>query len=93
MSFVDGKPQIATENDVHANWSGGKDGKHFRCYFCGYRFVVGDYWRFVYTNDMSKAGGNPLVCKNCDGDDIREKWQKMCEEVRTKYWWFNRNRE
>ena len=89
-SFTDGKPRIATDKDVHANWAGGADGKYFRCAFCGHKFVVGDYWRFVYTNDMPQAGGNPLVCKDCDGDDIRQKWAKMCEDFRTKYWWFNR---
>lgn len=94
MSFTDGKPRVATEEDVHANWSGGKDGKYFRCGLCGHKFVVGDYWRFVFTNNIPGAAGNPLVCKDCDGYHegvhVIERWKKMCEDSRTKYWWFNR---
>ena len=91
--FTDQKPKIATKKDCEMEWSGGKNGKYFRCYMCGYKFVEGDYWRWVYTNDIPDAGGNPLVCKECDGPDVRERWRTHKKELRTKYWWVNRIRE
>lgn len=88
MSFTDGKPLLATEEHLKAPWSGKRDGSMFRCRMCGYKFQLGDYWRFVYTNDIPGAGGNPLVCERCDGGDVCARWVQMCEEARTKFWWF-----
>ena len=85
MSFTDQKPRIATERDVHGNWSCGKDGKYFRCYLCGHKFVEGNYWRFVF--DVDTHFGNFMVCKKCDGKDVRDKWKKNCEELKQKFWW------
>ena len=88
-NWCGGKPQIATEEDCKAEWSGGKSGKYFRCNLCGYKFVPGDHWRFVPTN---KA--NVFVCINCDGSntDVREAWYKMWDDIKKmregKYWWF-----
>jgi len=31
--------------------------------------------------------GNFMVCKNCDCDNIREKWLEHCKDIPTKYWW------
>ncbi len=42
MSFTDQKQFVVTEEDCHRPWSGGKDGKHFKCYICGHKFVAGD---------------------------------------------------
>jgi hypothetical protein len=94
MSFLDGTVQIATEETCAASWGGGIDGKYFRCYLCGYKFVPGDKWRCVYTNDMPKAGGNPLICEKCDGETeiVRKKWAKKCRIARKKFWWFARSR-
>jgi hypothetical protein len=93
MSFTNGKPWIATEKDVHASWSGGKDGKYFRCALCGYKFKVGDTVRLQYTNDVPGAGGNPLVCQKCDGtkEEIVAKWRAMHEESKGRWWWFCRD--
>ena len=90
MSFTDGKPFAATNEDLKRSWSGGKDGKYFRCYLCGHRFKEGDIVRWQYTNDTPGAGGNPFVCVKCDGtrEEIIEKWKQMHIEVRQKFWWF-----
>jgi len=90
--FTDQQPQWATESDLKGPWSGGKNGIYFRCYLCGYKFKLGDYWRWVYTNDTPGAWGNPLVCQDCDGtkEEIVKKWAKMHTEAETKYWWFTR---
>lgn len=93
-SFLDGSPQVATEANCHQEWGGGSDGKYFRCALCGHKFVAGDHWRCVYTNDIPKAGGNPLICEKCDigNEDVRKKWKKMSKMARGKFWWFTRQR-
>lgn len=83
MGWIDQKPQVATEDDVHGNWGGGADGKYFRCYLCGHRFAIGDYWRWIYT-----PIGNLTVCAECDGPDVIEKWRRMHEEAHERFWWF-----
>jgi hypothetical protein len=84
MSFTDQKPRIATEDDLIAPWSGGKPGEYFRCYLCGHQFVVGDQWRWVYSQSFLSF----FTCKSCDGDDVKERWVKLNEEARTRFWWF-----
>lgn len=81
MSFTDQKPRFATEK-VKGNWGG--DGARFRCYFCGYSFQVGDYWRWV----CSRKYTNFLVCKRCDHPDIKKTWEDRNEELKTKFWWY-----
>ena len=88
MSFTDQKSRIVTEHDVTSDWGGRRD--NFRCRMCGHTFQIGDYWRWVYTNDMPNAGGNPMVCESCDGDDVKKRWEQMCNEAYTKFWWFTR---
>lgn len=94
MTFTDGKPWTATEKDCKAPWSGGKNGSRFRCALCGYRFKVGDRVRWQFTNDIKGAGGNPLVCKSCDGTkeeivaQVRAGYAAMKED---KMWWFRRS--
>ncbi len=75
MSFTDQKPRIATEQDVTAPWGGAKNGRYFRCYLCGYKFQVGDYYRFVLSTH-----GNLMVCKACDKDDPAQKWVELRKE-------------
>lgn len=93
MSFTDGKPRVATEDEVHKfKWGGTKVGERFRCGICGHRFRVGDYWRWVYDNDKDSSGyGNFSTCQACDGPDVREKRRALVEEwkgvVREKFWW------
>lgn len=90
MSFTDGKPWTVTEEDVGRMWSGGKNGKYFRCGLCGHKFQPGDYARWQYTNDIPGAGGNPMVCEKCDGtkEEIVAKWAAMHEESNNRMWWF-----
>ena len=86
MSFTDQLPRVATESDTKAPWNGGKDGKYFRCYLCGHKFVVGDYWRWV-----AHRYGNILVCKEYDQDPA-QKWTERHEEwdrlKEGKFWRF-----
>jgi hypothetical protein len=86
MSFTDGQQRVATEEDVKAHWGGAANGRRFRCYLCGHKFVVGDKWRFVYANGSSPAYGNFIVCSECDNGNVLEKWNKLNEELK-KYWW------
>jgi hypothetical protein len=92
MSFTDGKPFLATESSCQARWSGGKPGEHFRCGFCGYKFVPGDTVRWQYTNDIPGAGGNPLVCIGCDQpyEQLIKSWKSMHAEASGRMWWFCR---
>lgn len=85
MSFTDGKARIATEVDCQACWSGGKPGARFRCYLCGIKFKVGDTWRFVYNAGDGLI--NILVCSDCDGDDVQQRWQQQCQEAEQRFWW------
>jgi len=90
MSFTDQKPRIATEEETRQPWSGGKNGKYFRCYLCGYRFIAGDQYRFVF----GKNTGNLIVCRACDGtnEEVQEKWNKLHNEFSAlaagKLWYF-----
>jgi hypothetical protein len=84
----DQRPHVATQEDCQAPWGGEEGGARFRCYLCGYKFEVGDIWRFVYGNDGDGSGfGNFLTCERCDCEDIREKWKKHTQEAETKFWW------
>lgn len=71
--WTNGLPRVATEKDCATSWSGGKNGKYFRCSLCGHKFAVGDVWRWVYANDGSCPGGNFMVCQSCDGPDVKER--------------------
>lgn len=79
------EPQIATEDHLKLRWSGGRPGERFRCYLCGHKFKVGDRWRFVFGGKVCSR--NLMVCKACDGDDVRERFAAGQEELRTRFWW------
>lgn len=88
MSFTDQKPRIATQEDLDAPWEGIRN-RYFRCKLCGYTFKVGDYWRWVHMPHLS----NILVCKSCDGENVKEKWAEAhhCWEGMRQtgsFWWF-----
>ena len=94
MSFTDQKPFIVTEEICNSRWSGGARGKYFRCNLCGHRFVLGDVVRWIYSNHVKGAGGNPLVCGKCDGpnSEVITKWKKLTEEFKSdKFWWFRKS--
>lgn len=88
MGWTDQTPQIATEEDVHAAWDGGEDGKYFRCYLCGRKFTVGDAWRWVWSRF-----GNITVCAECDGPDVIDRWHAMQKEAQERFWWFFKREE
>lgn len=88
---------IADEEMVKAPWFGMPNGEWFKCGFCGHKFKVGDKLRWIYTNDIPGAPGNPLACMYCcytykqpQVEHLREVWKEMSEKVRKKYWWFVR---
>lgn len=85
-SFTNQLPQTATEQQVNA-WAGGPE--NFRCSMCGYKFEVGDYWRWVYADcpgvTLPITGEriglcNLKTCKDCDGPDILDRWVKKHEK-------------
>lgn len=78
MSFTDQKPRVATEEDVKAPWNGIENGKRFYCRLCGYLFQVGDIWRWVYAGSIHRV--NLLVCENCDGGDVLDRWELWWKE-------------
>jgi len=70
--FFSDNLKIADAKMCSARWFGGAGGKYFRCGFCGYKFVPGDKYRVLYTNDMPQAGGSPIVCEACNSQGDRE---------------------
>lgn len=92
MSFTDQKPFVVTEKHTKGMWGGGRNGIFFRCYLCGHKFVVGDIARWVYSNGVPGASGNPIVCAACDGpsEDVIARWKFMHEEAATRFWWFTK---
>lgn len=95
MSFLDGKPRVATEETIKMPWCGNKQGKYFRCGLCGHRFKVGDVWRCQFTNDTPGAGGNPFICESCDGtkEEIVAKLIALREEFDSDKFWRCREAE
>lgn len=92
MSFTDGKQRIATDEECKLDWNCGKNGKYFRCFLCGYRFEIGDKWRFIYG--MRKTT-NYFACDDCDDGDNESMAQKGCEhykEYKRRFWYFAINR-
>ena len=88
----------ATAEECKAPWSGGYNGKYFRCYFCGDKFVEGSEFRMIFTNDGKDGvpGGNPLTCRGCfavhDGvDGLRQLWKERHADLDTKFWWRRRD--
>jgi hypothetical protein len=92
MSFADQKRHVATGEDCKRPWSGGKNGKWFKCYMCGHKFTAGDGYRFVFFPKVV----NFMVCDVCDGDDVTERFQALADEFRgllkeDRFWWFRNN--
>jgi len=91
VSWTDGTQQVATEEHLRARSLCGKPGEYFRCCMCGYKFKLGDKWRWQFTNNVKGAGGNPIVCAKCDGPDVVERWaKKIASQNDDSNWYFNR---
>lgn len=93
--FTDGKPRIATEADCKTAWGGHPNGARFRCYLCGHKFRPGDQWRWQYGSGRSVLAPdgrtlgvmNFLVCKDCDGPDVLDRWvERNVEFMSGKFW-------
>jgi len=86
--FTDQRSRIVTQRTlkIHDNES------NFRCGFCGYKFQLGDYWRWQYTNDTQGASGNPYVCAKCDKGPTANKraWAQRWKEYNSPRWWWFR---
>ena len=82
--WISGKPQIVTEKELNLCWGGAHPGQKFLCGFCGYKFALGDYYRWVFTNGsgVRNSGGNPFTCKDCDTGDMVEMATKFAERRR-----------
>lgn len=84
-----------TSEDTTRPWSGGANGKWFRCYFCGHKFAAGDLFRAIFTNDGSSVGGNPFTCKTCFDEHggesgLKKEWRRLNELVKVKFWWMQK---
>ena len=78
---------IADEKTCKARWGGVPNGERFRCYLCGHRFRPGDGFKLVIS---SIGYGNLIICDDCDGEDVEERWRKANEEAmeaRCRFWW------
>lgn len=94
--WISGRPQVVEAADIKLPWSGYKDGRFFRCGLCGYRFKVGDYIRWLFTNTEGLPGGNPFTCEKCDGPDVLVRWKQHYEDYKellatlnNKFWKFH----
>lgn len=100
-NFSDQKPRTATKGDLVTKWGGGHPGERFRCYLCGHKFKLGDYWRWVSGSGVTfqtpgepplggriYGVGNFMVCQHCDGPDVMDRWKKHTEEAYTRFWAF-----
>ena len=97
MNLLDGKTHVVIEDHCKLPWAGGKNGKYFRCGFCGHKFIPGNKIRWIFSNHVKGASGNPFTCDKCDcGDDSKMilKYKSLKEsfdkDVIGKYWSFMR---
>ena len=81
------EPQVANEHHLSLRWGGFGPGERFRCYLCGHRFMLGDYWRFVFGIDSR----NFMTCRECDGPDVHQRFKALNEELRMRFWWSRRD--
>lgn len=70
--FTKQKRVLVDAGMVKAKW---------RCPLCGHVFEVGEGVRWVYMNDGTHHTGNITVCDSCDGDDVKERADKMFTEA------------
>lgn len=86
-SFTSQEPQIVTESALKARWGGYDPGVYFRCKLCGYKFKLGDYWRWI---SGSRSGIiNFIVCEGCDvggNDKLGNRVKEREKEFEERYW-------
>lgn len=67
-SFTNQEPQIVIDAHMKVPWGGVKGGARFRCYLCGYKFKIGDYFRWIFAG--KERVSNFITCEKCDGPDV-----------------------
>lgn len=78
-SFTNQQPRLVTDKDLPGNWGGHKDGRKFHCNLCGYKFKLGDYWRFNLSTDTYSSF---FVCEECDHGDAIQKWKDINDQIK-----------
>lgn len=82
---------VATEKHCKGVWGADEPGVRFRCYLCGHKFLPGDVFLWLYTND-GEAPGNPLFCLGCDYKNkgrLKEAWFRHYQEGNRRFWWMS----
>ena len=83
MTFADQKPHAVDEKYLNLPWNGNK--RNFKCYLCGYKFKIGDIFRWIFCPKL----GNFITCEKCDGSDVIDRWEALHKEAKSgKFWWF-----
>lgn len=85
-SFTDGKPRIATAQDVAMPWLGYRDGRCFRCNLCGEFILIGHSWQLVWTNGAVRTGNFLAHATCCDGGDPIAKMKALEDEGFKRFW-------
>ncbi len=83
-NFTDQKRHVATQEDCKLPWGGRRGGENFRCYLCGHRFKPGNGYRWQYVPNARNA----LICDDCDGPDVVERWKAQLIEAETRFFWY-----
>lgn len=91
MSFTDQNPHTVTQELVDQHKRLAYMLQELRCHLCGVCFDVGDTRRWVYANGTegvpARGEGNLFVCVVCDGEDVLDRWETACQELRQRFWW------
>lgn len=65
--------------------------KELRCCLCGHTFIPGEQVNLLNNNswrDGRPTGMfNPLICDDCDGEDVLDRWAEHCKVAAEKFWW------
>lgn len=100
-NWLRGEWTTVTQEQTKIAWGGGKNGRYFRCMFCGHKFKANDEFRAIFTNCKSLdergiPGGNPLTCRTCNPsgelEEMYEKWKQLHAEWDAvvdspRFWW------
>jgi len=85
--FTDQKPRIVSEEELEAPWGGDKPGERFRCWLCGHKFELGEYWRWVFGGNHEPPLANFMVCMKCDDENVIDHFAAATEEAKERFWW------
>lgn len=88
VKWTSGEPFVATEDHCKTRWCARKPGEMFRCFKCGHKFTPGETVRWVFTNNIPGAGGNPFVCADCDAPNEELAAYIIDRRRDERNWWF-----